>query len=83
MEVYDLIPQVNRQIISRLDVTHLVPPLVPDQDYEGSVVLFDIVGDECGYSRVKLFTHEQNVQVDVSFPVKRVTGTNFHNCKLT
>jgi hypothetical protein len=37
--------------------TYLVPSFITNQNYEGSVIFLNIVGDLYGYSRIKLLAH--------------------------
>jgi hypothetical protein len=40
-----------------MKVDHLLFPFVPNEDYEGAVILFDIVIDESWYALVELLSH--------------------------
>ncbi len=40
-----------------MKVDNLISRLVPNEDYEGAMVLFDIVIDESWYALVELFPH--------------------------
>jgi hypothetical protein len=42
-----------------MKVDHLISPLVPDEDYEGAMVLFDIVIYESWYALVELLPHAE------------------------
>jgi hypothetical protein len=47
-----------------MEVDDLVFPLVPDEDYEGTVILLDIIVDESRNTLVKLLPHAEGVARD-------------------
>lgn len=44
-----------------MKVDHLLFPFVPNEHYEGAMVLFDIVVDESWYALVKLLSHADGI----------------------
>jgi hypothetical protein len=44
-----------------MKIDHLISPSVPDKDYEGAMVLLDIIVYEELYALVKLFPHTRRV----------------------
>jgi hypothetical protein len=48
-----------------MKVDDLISPLVPDEDYEGTMVLFDIIVDENRNTLVKLLPHAEGITRDV------------------
>jgi hypothetical protein len=53
-----------------MKVDHLIFPPVPNKDYDGATVLFDIVVDESWYALVELFPHAEGILVPASFEEK-------------
>ena len=53
-----------------MKVDNLISPLVPYEDYEGTMVLFDIITDEYRNALVKLLPHVEGS----AFPDGSVTG---------
>jgi hypothetical protein len=47
-----------------MKVNDLISPFVPDEDYEGTMILFDIIVDESRNTLVKLFPHAEGVGRD-------------------
>jgi hypothetical protein len=47
-----------------MKVNDLISPFVPDEDYEGTMILFDIIVDENRNTLVKLFPHAEGVGRD-------------------
>ena len=45
-----------------MKIDYLISPPVPNKDYEGAMVLLDIVSDEELYALVKLLPHARRVQ---------------------
>jgi hypothetical protein len=52
-----------------MKVDHLISPPVPNKDYDGAMVIFDIVVNESWYALVELFPHAEGVLA--SFEVER------------
>ena len=44
-----------------MKVDHLLFPFVPNEDYKGAMILFDIVIDESWYALVKLLSHAEGI----------------------
>lgn len=44
-----------------MKVDNLISPLVPDEDYEGTMILFDIIVDENRNTLVKLLPHAEGI----------------------
>jgi hypothetical protein len=44
-----------------MKVDHLFFPFVPNEHYEGAMILFDIVIDESWYALVKLLSHADGI----------------------
>jgi len=44
-----------------MKVDHLISPPVPNKDYDGATVLFDIVANESWYALVELFPHAEGI----------------------
>ena len=44
-----------------MKVDNLISPLVPDENYEGTMVLFDIIVDENRNTLVKLLPHAEGI----------------------
>jgi hypothetical protein len=44
-----------------MKVDHLLFPFVPNEDYEGAMILFDIVVYESWYALVKLLSHAKRI----------------------
>lgn len=44
-----------------MEIDDLIPSLVPYEDYEGTMVLFDIITDEYWNTLVKLLAHARGV----------------------
>ena len=44
-----------------MKVDHLVSPPVPNEDYEGAMVLFNIIVNESWYALVELLPHTEGI----------------------
>ena len=54
----------------KMKVDHLISPLVPNEDYEGAMILFDIVVNEGWYALVELLSHAERITMSLK-PQKR------------